>query len=726
MESQLRPRENRPLMEESGNTSATAPRTKTQGVAEPLVRETRSNDTAYEPVPDTTHSDAQHKFRRANTDPFVIIADILGVIWPIGFIVFAGLVIQLNDKETDESSAGQWRNAVTILATLFPILFAAVVGRLMSQIARWRLEHGAKMGMLEQLMGSRTVGGTILVHFQLRALNLLALFLLLIWVFSPLGGQSILRMLTTRSNKISRPSDVVYFDTDAPSQFAAWSESSPTSYAFNINRMSIVDAMYSALILSPDAVKSDSMDVWGNVKIPALSSYGSLDDPEWQTVPSSPNDVEFSSLVGVPVTRVSEGNTTFYLESSYADLACTNLTTDAFATNGSTSSSRFHFATAVVFNESPLCMSDRCGAAAPNGTWQGWNLNGTMLRNFTLANPDPQAGWNLALDTFVNTSLWGDLAWAQGHGIPYGRFNSPGSLVNETNIDARPTTLLFQARQQTDARAPPDYVTSRCSVTQHHVESRVRCSRAAAAPGGESSSARQTCRVLAQRPSRKPHASERVSQLSFPRVFRYVSRKLPLATNHHGTSYTADISLNYLDDPSSAVMTAAASQPELARVPARVFGFRLARLVNSYVFLSQAFDSAPSGSVDAQAVFETNVTAGVDVETGVEVWKVETVWVGLYILSCAVFLVGALTSAVVAHFVHGPDVLGYVSSNVRDSKFMEIPAGAGRMDGIMLTKMLKDKKVRYGYTQAASENTPLVGVGPKEEVAKIRGKKQVA
>lgn len=45
------------------------------------------------------------------------------------------------------------------MATVLPIVFASVVGRLMYETARWRLERGASVGSLEQLMGSRTVGG---------------------------------------------------------------------------------------------------------------------------------------------------------------------------------------------------------------------------------------------------------------------------------------------------------------------------------------------------------------------------------------------------------------------------------------------------------------------------------------------------------------------------------------------------------------------------------------
>lgn len=210
-------------------------------------------------------------------------------------------------------------------------------------------------------MGSRTVGGTLLIHIQLRAINLLTLSLILVWIFSPLGGQSVLRMLETRLRNVVTPSSVVYFDTDAQSLFASWSDASPTSYAYNINRMSIVNAMYNALILSPDAVKSDSMDVWGNVKIPALSSYGNFETTEWQDVPADKGELEFSSLVGIPITHVAEGNTTILLESSYMHFACDNISVSAFSYDTQSGPS---FATAVIFNETSLCMSDRCKTVA--------------------------------------------------------------------------------------------------------------------------------------------------------------------------------------------------------------------------------------------------------------------------------------------------------------------------------------------------------------------------
>ncbi|KXH37111.1 hypothetical protein CSIM01_00173 [Colletotrichum simmondsii] len=710
------PREQRPLI---ANPEFEGTDTTRKTLKEPAVRETTSRgNSVYEPLqnPDDGNSatagsdsgkggDAAHDFQKVSWTPFVILADICAVILPVGFLVFAFLVLSINGQETDEASAGQYRNAVTILATLFPIIFAAIIGRLMSQIARWKLERGATMGALEQLMGSRTVGGTLLIHIQLRALNLLTLSLILIWIFSPLGGQSVLRMLETRLRNVVTPSSVVYFDTDARSQFASWSDASPTSYAYNINRMSIVNAMYNALILSPDAVKSDSMDVWGNVKIPALSSYGNFETTEWQDVPANKGELEFSSLVGVPITHVAEGNTTISLESSYMHFACDNISVSAFSYDTQSGPS---FATAVIFNETSLCMSDRCRTVA-NGTWQGWNLNQTT-------SSDGMSGWNLALDNFVDAQ-WNDYDWYSKRGLRVEDSNRPNVFANEKGVAANRTTLLFQAREQTSSRGPPDYTTSRCGVTQNYVESRVRCSR-----DSSTSTARQSCSVVAQRPSQKTHADENISQLSFTRIFRYVSRKLPQATNHFGSSYTSDISLNYLENPSSITMTGANTPPELASINPKDFGYRLAQLVNSYVFLSQAFSNAPSGSVDANATFEPNSTVGVDVETLVEVFHVPGLWMGLYILSCIVLLLGGLTSAIVTHFVHGPEILGYASTVVRDSKYMDISPSAGRMDGIDLARMLKNRRLRYGYTQMALEGTALVGVGSQDEVIRMKQK----
>lgn len=56
------------------------------------------------------------------------------------------------------------------------------------EIARWKLEKGGRVGTLEHLIGSQTVGATILTQAKIGALNPLGISLLLVWSFSPLGA----------------------------------------------------------------------------------------------------------------------------------------------------------------------------------------------------------------------------------------------------------------------------------------------------------------------------------------------------------------------------------------------------------------------------------------------------------------------------------------------------------------------------------------------------------
>ncbi|KAF6800913.1 hypothetical protein CMUS01_15536, partial [Colletotrichum musicola] len=83
-----------------------------------------------------------------------IFSDILAVVVPLAFLTFMVIVWNLDAKKVEGDSLKKWQNAITLLATLFPILFATIVGRLMSEAARWKLEKGSRIGLLEQLMGS--------------------------------------------------------------------------------------------------------------------------------------------------------------------------------------------------------------------------------------------------------------------------------------------------------------------------------------------------------------------------------------------------------------------------------------------------------------------------------------------------------------------------------------------------------------------------------------------
>lgn len=85
-----------------------------------------------------------------------------------------------------------------------------------------------------------------------------------------------------------------------------------------------LNSIYISSILSPSSIKSSSMDLWGNVKIPYLPKLNDLNSDRWiQILDPAP---EYSSLLGIPLGSMESGNTTLSLESTYIGLDCSNPT----------------------------------------------------------------------------------------------------------------------------------------------------------------------------------------------------------------------------------------------------------------------------------------------------------------------------------------------------------------------------------------------------------------
>ncbi|KAG6993750.1 hypothetical protein G7Y79_00051g086700 [Physcia stellaris] len=101
-------------------------------------------------------------------------------------------------------------------ATAFPIMFAAIVARLFRAVALLRSEKGAKLGLLEQLAGSQSLGAAVERFVLLRRFDTLGAIVVLLWFLSPLGSQMSLRLLEfTSVNNISQTS-IQYFNTTTP------------------------------------------------------------------------------------------------------------------------------------------------------------------------------------------------------------------------------------------------------------------------------------------------------------------------------------------------------------------------------------------------------------------------------------------------------------------------------------------------------------------------------
>jgi hypothetical protein len=248
-----------------------------------------------------------------------------------------------------------------------------------------------------------------------------------------------------------------------------------------------------------------------------------------------------------------------------------------------------------------------------------------------------------------------------------------------------------------------------CHVLQRYVESRVHCSRV-------DTSSLQNCSVTAQRLSRNKHVSENITSLSWETVWGRVSSMPGLISG--GREYADSIML-YLDNPLLTPVNdrGVAQEAELFEsITLEQFGRRLAQVINTYLLVGQVYGIA----MEADSNFKYNITAPVEVGNLVEVYTIDWTWMTLFIVSCVILLASGITGIFFAYLAIGPEILGYASSIVRDSKYIALPAEAGKKDAFEVVKIMGRKRLKYGYVDSiAEESQPLVGVGLENETRSI-------
>ncbi|KAF6793723.1 hypothetical protein CSOJ01_13875 [Colletotrichum sojae] len=220
-------------------------------------------------------------------------------------------------------------------------------------------------------------------------------------------------------------------------------------------------------------------------------------------------------------------------------------------------------------------------------------------------------------------------------------------------------------------------------------------------------------------------APKQISHFSWPKTFMWIA-EIPLATGN------SDISTVYLADPSLKMlfnhrrnstmrMSMQVGQPFLDDFDERVIGVRLSQLLNTYLLLSQAsVDISGGDNLDGQP--GTILTDRAEATEIVEEYLVSKTWLWLGIASSVVLLAGGILSVVFANLTRGPEILGYVSTIVRNSKFVEVPPNTSWLDAADLRRMIKDERIRHGFTDMASgEEEQQIGVGYQDSTGPIGG-----
>ncbi|KAH8173876.1 hypothetical protein LIA77_05295 [Sarocladium implicatum] len=637
---------------------------------------------------------------------FTLAADATSVILPLALLGFLIVVILLDSEETTDVSFAKWDNATTVLATVFPIVFATIVGRLTYEICRWKLEKGSTVGSLEQLLGSRTFGGTILTQVHLRGVNALGIGLIIFWSFSPLGAQSLLRILSTEWAPISKANSVVYQNTEmtqglslvpTPDLIAAGG-GQPMEGEYQAI-FQYLGRRLSALILAPESLQSNYVDLWGNFKVPFLEED---DNDGWQETTSTPERETWTSLAGLPLANLLHGNSTFSVETSYLDVRCDNITTviNRPETDGKDLSSGlvelYRDVVAQAWPDEDSLESGYETKKFRNGSWHGISMGDQTFDS---------ARWSIATDRFVDP-YWTNHSVQSGRaGVPdmptldditaegmaasykFGTFfNSPELLRNETGIDAGRARLLIQTE---GAREFPEVGKSSrtvmmCDIHQRYVESQVLCQQPRLQTSGSDSN---NCSVTRQRRSRQQHASENITHLSFPNAFWRFTRDLPKAT-FMGYSGRYDLLHAYLREPNQmGPLTSSLSQapalweyewPDKDNV---AISRRLTQILNTYLLLSSSNQQEIMTDTYYGSI-RPNSTTTAETTNLVLRYKVSKLWSILGIVSCAAFLAGGIASVVFTHMASGPEVLGYVSTVMRDSKILGLHPSVGHMSAL--------------------------------------------
>ncbi|KAI8946670.1 hypothetical protein F4801DRAFT_596325 [Xylaria longipes] len=273
---------------------------------------------------DSLYQGQYHTARRALSRAHFLetLVDVFIPATALYFFIFAWLVYAFRDHPVDQEPAPSLIKASQYGPTLFPVVFAAIVGRFLHRLAAYKLEEGATVMTLEYLLHCRLVFNAVTAPFTLWTFNTLTPILIVMWALSPLGGQASLRIITTGVLSTTVPRNFTYVSFVSP--FTNSGSGSASS-----SLLPPINSAFMGSLFSSAASKTSYQDLHGNIKIPiyeALTPSDPANSSAWRPAQSG-EETSWSSLTGLPVhglgtSTVSRFNiNTAYMKTHGANLA---------------------------------------------------------------------------------------------------------------------------------------------------------------------------------------------------------------------------------------------------------------------------------------------------------------------------------------------------------------------------------------------------------------------
>ncbi|KAH7083402.1 hypothetical protein BKA63DRAFT_530205 [Paraphoma chrysanthemicola] len=202
--------------------------------------------------------------------------------------------------------------------TIFPLIFAALMGRFFRHLGVYLAERGTTLGRLEQLVGCQSVFTALERQITLRSWSIVGLFSVLVWLLSPVGGQSALRLLGQENKDVSSTATVRYMAPQSCIDSVLEGASS-----MNSGRATYM-SIFLAALLSSSKYQTTPMDLWGNVKMPLYRSIENITSRAWKPVIGHDGaNATYGSLIGVPVVGMTtEGFSNFSIKARQFDVTC--------------------------------------------------------------------------------------------------------------------------------------------------------------------------------------------------------------------------------------------------------------------------------------------------------------------------------------------------------------------------------------------------------------------
>ncbi|GLB06537.1 hypothetical protein AtubIFM57258_001847 [Aspergillus tubingensis] len=534
--------------------------------------------------------------------------------------------------------------------TIFPVLFAAIVGGSMKSNPSWCIQthRGTTVGLLQRCLGSQSISSAVLTQIQLGLLDFGAIMIVFLWSLSPLGSQASLRVISIVARNSSSPRNLTTINT-----FTAYQYGNAEGLA-EAQRIVVYPTV--AVIMAAPLLEKRNQDLWGNVRFPMLENEQSLWDTtghEWTAMPEE-NNLTYASLVGTPVGNLADaGNTSFTLPGSYLYINCSK------------------------FGKS----------------------NQTDFTNYTSSSsPLPETGVDCT---------WASMRGGTQYQIAISQPCSNFRLLPEANTTRPARQLQFESQVEGTSRA--EWTRAECDLTTTYVDANVTCT--ASASGSSSAS---TCQVSSVRASPAPPYDRNwtVFDLNEPfssqPVLTLLSTFFPNAQVAGGDQPI----LAYLENPYHAVVSPDSLQGTYT-AGKKVFETRLAQILNSVLYIgidpsSFTGSFAEEEALAAKVVQEDTVipisqtVPGASTTLIHEVVQCSRSWLGVLLAASLALFLCAIAGAILRFCTLAPDVLGSIAVAFLRNRIPDL-AGSSTWSADEWVRHIRDTRLYLGDVEAEAE-----------------------